>query len=472
MAVQAALRDLCELIRYQAAVRPERVAMTFEGRETTYGQLDRRASRVANGLLASCPTPQTRVALLDKNSDQFFEVLFGATKARDVLVAVNWRLAPAEIAYIVNDAMAEVLFVGEEYFPVVEQLRPELPMVKQVIALSGHHPEWEPYAGWRDRQVGTDPGLAASGDDVAMQLYTSGTTGHPKGAQLTHDYLMTSLLDAAREWYGCRSDDVSLICMPQFHYGGSVVGLIALYAGGRDVITRQLEPTEILRLIPAEGVTVAVFVPAVLLFLLQTPGCRETDFSSLRRVVYSASPIPLDLLREAMATFKCGFGQVYGLTETGVVTFLPPADHDPAGNPRMRSCGKPIGNAEIKVVDTNDVELPPGQVVGSLRAVRHQAAEVLAAAELMLCDLFDPLRDLAERLPVGRQRPLDRQPADPFEGGQILAHHVQSRIGHEAHVGRRPAEQVVASQHQPPGRLVDADVARRVARRPDGLEAV
>ncbi len=362
MAVQTALRDLCELIRYQAAVRPERVAMTFEGRETTYGQFDRRASRVANGLLASCPTPRTRVALLDKNSDLFYEVLFGAAKARQVLVPVNWRLAPAEIAYIVNDAMAEVLFVGEEYFPVVEQLLPELTTVKQVIALSGRHPEWEQYAAWRDRQGGDDPHLAASADDVALQLYTSGTTGHPKGAQLTHDYLMTSLADAVREWCGCTSEDVILISMPQFHYAGSVVGLIALYAGGRDVITRQVEPAEILRLIPAERVTVGFFVPAVLLLLLRTPGCQQADFSSLRRIVYGASPIPLDLLREAVATFKCDFAQVYGLTEAGVVTYLPPEDHDPAGSPRMRSCGKPIGNAEIKIVDPNDVELPCGEV--------------------------------------------------------------------------------------------------------------
>src|SRR5205823_14582100 len=110
---------LADLIRHQAAVRPERVATIFEGRQTTYGQLDRRASRVANGLLARDAAPQTRVALLDKNSDQFFEVLFGAAKARAVTVAVNWRLAPAEIAYIVNDAMAEVLFFGEEDFPIV-----------------------------------------------------------------------------------------------------------------------------------------------------------------------------------------------------------------------------------------------------------------------------------------------------------------------------------------------------------------
>src|SRR5215213_5047114 len=157
MAVQTALRDLPELGRYHAAVRPERVAMTFEGREKTFGQLDRRASRVANGLLAACATTQARVAVLDKNSDQFYELLFGTAKARDVLVPVNWRLAPAEIAYIVNDAGAEMLFVGDEYVETLASLLPELRTVKQVIALSGGHAEWEGYAAWRDRQVSTDP---------------------------------------------------------------------------------------------------------------------------------------------------------------------------------------------------------------------------------------------------------------------------------------------------------------------------
>jgi long-chain acyl-CoA synthetase len=362
MVVQSALGDLCELIRYQAAVRGERVALTFQGRETTYGQLDRRASRVANGLLASCPTPQTRVALLDKNSDQFYEVLLGAAKARLVTVPVNWRLAPAEIAYILNDAMAEVLFVGEEYFPIVEQLRPELRTVTQVIALSGRHPEWEGYVRWRDRQDGTDPHLVTPGNDVALQLYTSGTTGHPKGAQLTHENLFAAL-PAAREWYPCTSEDVSLMCLPQFHVGGSFIGLIALYAGGRDVIVRQVDPVEILRLIPDEGVTKAFFVPAHLLFLLQTPGCRDVDFSSLQLIGYGGSPIPLDLLRDAIATFKCRFGQGYGLTETtAALTTLPPEDHDPAGGPRMRSCGKPISPVQLKIVDRNGVELPPGQV--------------------------------------------------------------------------------------------------------------
>jgi acyl-CoA synthetase (AMP-forming)/AMP-acid ligase II len=361
MAVQSALRDLSELIRYHAAVRPERIAMTFEGRETTFGQLDRRSSRVANGLLATCSTPQARIAVLDKNSDQFFELWFGAAKVRDVLVPVNWRLAPPEIAYIMNDAEIEMLFVGEEFVETIEQLLPALRTVKQVIALAGGHSDWEGYTSWRDRQASTDPCLATPGDDVTIQLYTSGTTGPPKGAQLHQDAVM-AWLAAARQWFPCTAEHVNLVSMPQFHTIGSVLGLISHFVGGRAVIARQANPTEILQLIPAERVTHAIFVPAVLLFLLQAPGCRETDFSSLRHIVYAASPIPLGLLRDAVETFDCSFGQIYGLTEAGVLTALLPEDHDPAGNSRMRSCGRPISNVQVKVVGHDGIELPCGEV--------------------------------------------------------------------------------------------------------------
>ncbi len=258
--------------------------------------------------------------------------------------------------------MAEVLFVGEESFPLIAQVRSELRTVRTIIALGGNHPEWESYTNWRNRQDGSDPQLASSAEEVVLQHYTSGTTGHPKGAEITNNNLFAAL-QAAGEWYPCTTEDVSLACMPQFHIGGSLLGLIPLHVGARDVIMPEAVPAEILRLIPTEHVTLAFFVPALMLFLLQTTGCQEADFSSLKRIVYGASPIPLDLLRDALATFKCEFGHLYGLTETtGVVTFLPPEDHDPAGSPRMRSCGRPLSNAEIKVVASDDVELPPGHV--------------------------------------------------------------------------------------------------------------
>ena len=359
----SAIRTLADISRVHAATHPESVALLFEGRETTYGELDRHARQVANGLIALGLEPQTRVALLDKNTDVFFEALLGATQANDVLVAVNWRLAPPEIAYIINDATAEVLFVGPEFFGVVDAIRDELRTVQTIIAMEGEHPGWETFSAWRDRQSDADPGVTVAGSDVAIQMYTSGTTGHPKGAQLTHDNFIALLPTAASEWGTWSERDTNLVCMPLFHIAGSGWGLVGLFAGARDVVVRDVLPAEILRLIQAEGVTKTLFVPAVLLFLLQTPGVNETDFSSLDLIAYGASPIPLDLLRSALATFRCEFAQVYGLTETtGAVTYLPPADHDPEGNERMRSCGRPMSTATIRVVDALGNDVPTGEV--------------------------------------------------------------------------------------------------------------
>jgi len=151
--------------------------------------------------------------------------------------------------------------------------------------------------------------------------------------------------------------------MPLFHIAGSGWGLVGFYVGAKTIVMRDIVPPQILEAIPKYRITKALFVPAVLLFLLQTPGVQETDFSSLDLITYGASPIPLDLLRNALATFKCGFGQLYGLTETtGAITYLAPEDHDPNGTPRMRSCGKPLSTTEIKVVDPEGNALPAGEV--------------------------------------------------------------------------------------------------------------
>ena len=364
MTTEIRINSLGDVTRAHAEIRPDQPALVFEGRETTFAELDRRASRVANGLIAAGLKPQARIALLDKNSDRFFEVLFGAAKANDVMVAVNWRLAPPEVAYVVNDATAEVLFVGKEFFPVVEAILPQLRTVKKVIALDAPHDGWELYSEWRDAQPDTDPHIPAGEDDVAIQMYTSGTTGHPKGAQLTNGNFFALLPAATREWgEPWTAEDVNLVCMPLFHIAGSGWGIVGLYAGARAIILRDIIPPEILRVIPEYGVTKALFVPAVLLFLTQTPGVEKTDFSSLKFIAYGASPIPLDLLRTAIQTFKCDFAQVYGLTETtGAVTYLPPEDHDPNGNQRMRSCGRAMGGVTIRIVDADGNDLPVGEV--------------------------------------------------------------------------------------------------------------
>ncbi|HSE98486.1 MAG TPA: AMP-binding protein, partial [Blastocatellia bacterium] len=316
MSNDADMQTLAEVCRYQSAKRPDAIAMVFEGRATSFRELDRLSNKTANALIAERLSPQTRIAVLDKNSDSYFEILFGAAKSNNVLVAINWRLAPPEVSYIINDSMAEVLFVGEEFFPAVEKILGELKTVKKIIALNGSHADWEGYLHWRDRQADADPYISSDTSDVTVQMYTSGTTGHPKGAQLTNGSLLNVVDVITIEFTKWEPSDVSLVCMPLFHIGGTGYALMGFYSGCKNVILRETIPSDILQAISEHRVTKAFLVPALLLFLLQTPGVEETDCSSLDLIIYGASPIPLDLLRRAMETFRCGFAQTYGLTET------------------------------------------------------------------------------------------------------------------------------------------------------------
>src|SRR5579864_201512 len=174
-----AITTFGDVVRHQAAERPEAVALTFGGRDTTYAALDRSASQIANGLIAAGVRPAGRVALLDKNHDSFYEIWFGAAKANAVLVPVNWRLAPPEVAFVINDCGAEVLFVGADFVDTIAAIRERLTSVREVIVTDRDYPTW------RDRQSAADPQLTAAGSDICIQMYTSGTTGLPKGAQLT-----------------------------------------------------------------------------------------------------------------------------------------------------------------------------------------------------------------------------------------------------------------------------------------------
>lgn len=356
------IASLADIVRQHAARRPDAAAIVYRGHTTTYRALDRAASQVAQALIAEGVRPQARIAHLDKSSDVFFELMFGVAKAGAVMVSVNWRLAAPEVLHIVNDAEAEVLFVGEEYFPVIEKIRGELKTVRKIVALDGRHIAWEGFAGWRDRQQPLDPRLPAKPGDTAVQFYTSGTTGLPKGAELTNANFAWMLPLWTKSWL-LGPGVPNLVCLPMFHIGGAGWGIAGLFSGATNHVMREFVPAEILETIQRERLQVLLLVPAMILFLVQAPQIRETDLSSVRLIVYGAAPIPADLLRQAMAIFKCGFQQVYGLTETtGAITLLPPEDHDPADPKKLLSCGFAQKGVELRIVGEDGKDLPAGKV--------------------------------------------------------------------------------------------------------------
>jgi len=357
------LKSVADISRVHAAERPDAVALDFNDRATTYRQLDERASRVAQGLIALGQKPGGRVGYLGKNCDRYFEVLLGAFKARAVIVGVNWRLAPPEIAYVLNDAGCEVLCVGREYYEVAAKILADCPKLKTVIAMDGGHASWPAYDAWRDTQAAADPMLPVAAEDDVIQLYTSGTTGHPKGVQITNaNYLSIFACLGSAPLGQYEPDDVVLVAMPIFHVAGVNIGLLALAQGARAIILGETDPAEILRLIAAKGITYAFLVPALILFVMQHANAKSTDFSSLKNISYGASPISDDVLLRAKEMFGCEFLQVYGLTETtGGGTFLLPEDHDPARG-KLRSCGRPAPGHEIRVVGGDNTALPHGEV--------------------------------------------------------------------------------------------------------------
>lgn len=354
---------VADIYRQRAKLSGDVIAQIFKDRKTTYRELDAYADQVAQGLIAEGCKPDCRIGYFGKNSDLYFEMLGGAFKAKAVLVGVNWRLAAPEATFILRDSDTEILFVSEDFYGIVEQILADCPIVRKVIAMDGGHGSWMSFDAWRDQFEAIDPLLGHAPDDDVIQLYTSGTTGNPKGVQLTNANYVDVLYQAKEGgWADWRTGEVNLVCMPLFHVAGVNVGILGFAYGCTNVILKDVDPQEILTLIETHKVNLALMVPAVILFVISQPNIGEVDLSSVRSVIYGASPIAEDTLMRAQEIFQCDFIQVYGLTETtGAGVSLMPADHDPARG-KLRSCGKPNPGVEIKMVDDDGNEVAQGEV--------------------------------------------------------------------------------------------------------------
>jgi len=362
----AQIATLADISRYHARVRPDSVALSFEGRHTTYADLDRHTNQVARALLAAGAFKGDRICYVGKNCDHYFELLLGAAKIGVVMAPMGWRLAPREIAYVINDTRTKFLFVGPESVGAIREVESDLPAIQMTVAMEGGVPGWLAFERWRDEGADIDPGVTISEGDIALQLYTSGTTGNPKGAMLRHSNLLGGrrlAAEAKLSWNEWGPDDVSLVAMPVGHIGGSGWGIVGLYNGAMSVVAREFDPMRVLDFIENDRISKMFMVPAALQIVVRQPRAREVDYSRLKYILYGASPIPLDLLRECIEVFGCGFCQQYGMTETcGTVVYLPPEDHDTAGNARMRSAGKAMPGVELKVIDSAGNVLSPNSV--------------------------------------------------------------------------------------------------------------
>ena len=358
------INTVSDIIRVHGVERADRPALVLGERTLTWGQLYERSCRMAGLLAAAGVGNQDRVAFLDKNGIEHFEVFYGASLLNAVAVDVNWRLAAPEVEYIVNDAEAKVLIVGPDFVPILQAIAPNLTTVTTILVVGGA----DGYTDYETALAGhpaVDPGVGSADDDVAFQLYSSGTTGRPKGVMLSNSNFF-GLLPMAKEIWELSPDSVNLIAMPLFHIGGGGWATAGMYEGATSVILRELDPVALIRMFGELKVTHAFLVPAVLQFMLMVPGAEEADYSSLQVFVYGASPISEEVLARSVKMFGCKFWQAYGLTETtGAVVNLPPEDHDPDGpnRHRLRSCGLPGPGVELRIIDNDtDTDCAVGEV--------------------------------------------------------------------------------------------------------------
>jgi acyl-CoA synthetase (AMP-forming)/AMP-acid ligase II len=356
------LSSVVSCVHEQARRVPDRAAVHFQGESLTYADIDRRSNQVARGLREAGAHDGSRVAILAKNTPTFYDAAFGVAKIGAVLVPLNYRLAPAEMAFILRDANVELLFVASDFTDAIGHVQGTLPDLRHTVTIDGSDYPSSEYSAWRDRYSGADLELDIDPDAVALQLYTSGTTGRPKGVLLTNANLREALKVRLPAWGPWHDRDVIHVCMPQYHSGAIMWGFGGLCQGVESVLTRDFRAAEVLELIERYRITKTQLAAVMMKMIMDEPACASTDFSSLDLVIYGASSSSQDLVRRATRVFGCGLAQGYGMTESaGSVSYMTPADHANAVGDRLKSAGKALEGVDIRIYGPDGSVLPPGE---------------------------------------------------------------------------------------------------------------
>ncbi len=368
---------LHDTLEYQARENADTAFAILGDQSISYAEADRQANRLANALIAEGLEPGDRVAYLSKNSIEHAIFYYGAAKAGVVPVPLNYRLAPPEWSFIVADAGAKLLIAQPELAAGIDSVRDELGSVARHLSANGETAGWDSYDAFV-ASGGTDrPDRGVRAEDDVYQMYTSGTTGRPKGAVIQHRALGAQL-HQAQSAFGLRAGDRSLIVAPLYHAAAAVASFATVQAAGTLYIQEDFAPADVVRALDEEQIRLSLLVPAMIQFcLVAVPDVAKREYRDLETIVYGASAISEAVLRQAIDVFKCGFLQGYGMTETtAAATYLMPKDHERAlagQSDLLLSAGRPLLGTEIRIVDDHDEPVP----VGSLGEVCIRGPQVM-----------------------------------------------------------------------------------------------
>lgn len=361
---------LHEALERWAHLQPEAEFAVHGHRRMTYGEAMHAVNQRGNALVGAGLQTGDRIAILTKNSIEYVLLYFAAAKAGVAVVPLNYRLALPEWAFILSDARPRVLFAAGPYLDAVDVIRHELRSIERFVSLDAAGARgWEAVDTWADPWPGTPPARVVGEEDDVYQMYTSGTTGRPKGAVLTHTAVTANMLQIGQV-LRLQPGERSLVVAPLFHAAAVPSTFSCIGRGGSLVIQEDFNPQAVVQTLSSERICYAVLVAAMIQACLGVPDVAAHRYDTLRLIYYGASPIAEGTLRQAIKVFGCGFIQSYGLTEaTQALTFLSSEDHQRAlrHNPRLLlSAGRAASDTEIRIVDGNDTPVPdgtPGEIV-------------------------------------------------------------------------------------------------------------
>jgi long-chain acyl-CoA synthetase len=360
---------LADLPRKGAALYGPRTALVFETTRLTYDELNRRVNQAAHMLTDLGLQPGERITVLSDNSGRYLEIYFAAAKVGLSVTPLNTRLSDAELAYIVEDSEAVAIVAGDGYEARAATLLRSVPALRLGVSLDN---DFEGFTGYEEALAKApehepDPSREPAEDDLAVLMYTSGTTGAPKGVMLSHRNVMTAAIaDAIAMQF--TKDDSTCFVLPIFHVSWWPI-LSLVLVGGKVVINRAPDLNQILGLIQDEKCTHMNSVPTIYGWLIETAPVETFDLSTLRLLTYAGSPIAVQVLKRAITVFGPIFAQGYGATETagGPISIFEAEDHHVEGedNRLLASAGKPAICSEVKIVDDLDQAVEPG-VIGEV----------------------------------------------------------------------------------------------------------
>ena len=353
--------NIGDWVRKWAAIQSHKTAIISEESTLTYEELSTRANQLANLLRKRGTQKGDRVAVLLYNSKEYVEILLALSTIGAILVPLNWRLSGSELEFILKDSEPDTLFFGEEFKDVVKAIKPNIPIMEgNYICIGKSICSWainyektvkeeSPEESKIERPI--------DGEDPQIIMYTSGTTGLPKGAILSHRKTFYNILNADI-YYGLTTEDIFLVSRALFHSGGLLVSVApTLYKGGTIILKKRFRPQEILETIEKHRVTVIEASATMYNFILQQCDLRKNDLSSLRCCVTGGERVPRPLLEEYLNR-GITISQIYGQTETSTLAWLPMRE----AKRKLGSVGVPVFHGNIKIVDKEGREVEPGEV--------------------------------------------------------------------------------------------------------------